>query len=286
MNSLLKSGDTIGIIACSNGLSEETSINIKYLEKKLSSVNISILYSKTLYKKHSIFNGSGKDRANELMIFFVNPNIKAIFDISGGDVANEILDYLDFEIIKANPKPFFGYSDLSVLLNSIYSKSELKTYHYQLRNLIGKCEEKQFKDFTKTIVENEKDLYNFEYDWIQGNSMEGIVIGGNIRCLLKLAGTEYMPNFKDRILFLESMSGDVGKMTTYLTQYKQLGVFRNIKGILLGTFTEMEREHYTPNIIKLITDIIDDPTIPIAKTNEIGHGQNSKCLIIGEFKSL
>lgn len=286
MNSLLKSGDTIGLLACSNGMSKESYASIKSLEEKLSSIGIHVLYSKTLYKTYSIFNGSGKDRADEFMNFFTNPNVKAIFDISGGDVANEVLDYLDFKTIIANPKPFFGYSDLSVLLNAIYSKSDLKTYHYQLRNLIGKYEENQFNYFTKTIIENKKDLYSFKYDWIQGRSMEGVVVGGNIRCLLKLAGTEYMPDFQNKILFLESMSGDVGKMTTYLTQYKQLGVFKNIKGILLGTFTEMEREKYTPNIIDLVRDIINDPTLPIAKTNEIGHGQNSKCIIIGEFKSL
>ena len=61
MNSLLKSGDIIGIIACSNGLSEEVSINLKYLQEKLYSINLNVLYSKTLYKKHSIFNGSGSD---------------------------------------------------------------------------------------------------------------------------------------------------------------------------------------------------------------------------------
>ena len=115
--------------------------------------------------------------------------------------------------------------------------------------------------------------------------MEGVVVGGNIRCLLKLAGTEYMPDFQDKILFLESLGGDVGKMTTYLTQYKQLGVFKKVKGILLGSFTEMEREKYTPDIIELITSIIDDPNLPIAKTNQIGHGQDSKCIVIGEHQS-
>lgn len=285
MNSLLKSGDIIGIIACSNGLSEEVSINLKYLEEKLYSINLNVLYSKTLYKKHSIFNGSGSDRAKELMKLFINPNVKAIFDVSGGDLANGVLEYLDFITIANNPKPFFGYSDLSVLLNAIYAKTGLKTYHYQLRNLVGKYAEKQFYEFTKTITENKRNLYNFEYKWVQGTSMEGVVVGGNIRCLLKLAGTDYMPDFQDKILFLESLGGDVGKMTTYLTQYKQLGVFKKVKGILLGSFTEMEREKYNPDIIELITGIIDDPTIPIAKTNQIGHGQDSKCIVIGEHKS-
>lgn len=286
MTSLLKQGDTIGLIACSNGLSKDASTKIKYLEKKLSSININVSYAETLYANYSIFNGSGINRATELINLFTNPNIKAIFDISGGDVANEVLDFLDFETIINNPKPFFGYSDLSVLLNGIYSKTSLKTYHYQLRNLIGSYEEKQFLDFTNTLLENKKDLYNFKYEFIQGTSMKGIIVGGNIRCLLKLAGTEYMPDFQDKILFLESMSGDVSKMTTFLTQYKQLGAFKKIKGLLLGTFTEMERENYSPDIIALIKSIVNDANIPIAKTKELGHGHNSKCIIIGEFISL
>lgn len=286
MKLLLKSGDKVGIIACSNGLDEKISIKIKALEEKLTSINVDMVYSKTLYKKYSVFSGSNKERADSLMELFLNPSVKAIFDVSGGDLANGVLDYLDFDKIKENSKPFFGYSDLSVLLNSLYKKSQIKTYHYQLRNLVSEYGEKQFIDFKNTFIKGENSLLDFKYNFIQGNSMEGILIGGNIRCLLKLAGTEYMPDFKNKILFLESLSGDVAKITTFLTQYKQLGILKEVKGILLGTFTEMERENYSPNIIDILKDILDDPNIPIAKTNEIGHSGNSKALIIGQFIKL
>ncbi|AIY80588.1 LD-carboxypeptidase family protein [Clostridium botulinum 202F] len=99
---------------------------------------------------------------------------------------------------------------------------------------------------------------------------------------LKLAGTEYIPKFKDKILLLESLSGDVAKMATYLTHYKQLGVFKEIKGIILGNFTEMENNQYSPSIIELVKDIVSDENMPIVKTSEIGHGPDSKCIIIGE----
>lgn len=286
MKLLLKSGDKVGIIACSNGLDEKISIKIKALEEKLTSINVDMVYAKTLYKKYSVFSGSNKERADSLMELFLNPSVKAIFDVSGGDLANGVLDYLDFDKIKKNSKPFFGYSDLSVLLNSLYKKSQIKTYHYQLRNLVSEYGEKQFIDFKNTFIKGENSLLDFKYNFIQGNSMEGILIGGNIRCLLKLAGTEYMPDFKNKILFLESLSGDVAKITTFLTQYKQLGILKEVKGILLGTFTEMERENYSPNIIDILKDILDDPNIPIAKTNEIGHSGNSKALIIGQFIKL
>ncbi|WP_315080904.1 LD-carboxypeptidase [uncultured Clostridium sp.] len=279
---LLNFGDKVGIIACSNGLDKSMELKIDKLEKILMDIGLNVVFSNTIFKKYSVFNGSGKERAIELMKFFEDSSIKAIFDVSGGDLANEILEYLHFDIIKENPKLFFGYSDLSVVINALYVKSNIKTYLYQIRNLIGDDSEIQIKNFTETFMEDKKSLFDFEYKWIQGKSMEGIVVGGNIRCFLKLAGTEYMPKFKDKILLLESLSGDVAKMTTYLTHYKHLGAFKEIKGIILGEFREMENKKYNPSIIELVKAIVSDKNMTIIKTNEIGHGSDSKCIIIGE----
>ena len=279
--SLLNYGDKVGLVACSNGLDESNIIKMKELKTTLKSIGLNTIFSDKIYKKISIFNGTGKERADVLMNFFKDSSIKAIFDVSGGDLANGVLDYLDFEIIKNNPKPFFGYSDLSVILNSLYSKTGIKTYLYQIRNLIEEDKNRQIKEFRKTFMESGNELLTFNYEWIQGNSMEGIVVGGNLRCFLKLSGTEYMPDFQDKIIFLESLEGDVPKMTTFLTQYKQMGAFKKVKGIILGSYTAMEREKYSPSIIELTKEIIKDPNMPIIKTNEIGHGKDSKCIIIG-----
>jgi len=280
---LLNCGDKIGIVACSNGLDESNMGKMEALKFTLKSLGLNVMFSDKIYKKISVFNGTGKERAEILMNFFEDSSIKAIFDVSGGDLANEILDYLDFEIIQNNPKPFFGYSDLSVIINSLYSKTGMKTYLYQIRNLVEANKNKQIEEFKDTFMGSGSELLAFNYEWIQGNSMEGIVIGGNVRCFLKLSGTEYMPDFQGKILFLESLGGDVPKMTTYLTQYKQMGIFKKIKGIILGSYTEMEREKYSPSIIEIVKEIVNNPNMPIVKTNEIGHGKDSKCIIIGEI---
>lgn len=279
---LLSCGDKVGIVACSNGLDENNKVKMKELENTLNVLGLDTMLSDKIYKKFSVFSGTGKERAEILISFFKDCNIKAIFDVSGGDVANEVLDYLDFEIIKENPKPFFGYSDLSVIINSLYSQTNMRAYLYQIRNLIEMHKNKQLEEFESTFMGNGNELLTFNYEWIQGNSMEGIVVGGNLRCFLKLSGTKYMPDFQDKIIFLESLGGDVPKMFTYLTQYKQIGVFKKVKGIILGSYTEMEREKYSPSIIEIIKEIVDNPSMPIAKTNEIGHGKDSKCIIIGE----
>ena len=279
--SLLNYGDKVGIVACSNGLNESNTIKLKELENTLNTFGLKTVFSGKIYKKFSEFNGTGQERAEVLMKFFEDSSIKAIFDVSGGDLSNGVLDYMDFQIIKNNPKPIFGYSDLSVILNAVYAKTGIKTYLYQIRNLIEDYKIKQIEEFKETFMGSSNKLLNFSYEWIQGNSMEGLVVGGNLRCFLKLAGTGYMPDFTDKIIFLESLGGDVPKMVTYLTQYKQIGVFKKVKGIILGSYTEMEKNKYLPDIVEIVKNIVNDQSMPIIKTNEIGHGKDSKCIIIG-----
>ena len=282
--SFLNKGDKIGIISCSNGLSIKNKNLIHELKLNLKSLDIEMVEGDTLYaKEYNFFSGTGEEKARALEKLFLDKDIKMIFDISGGDLANEVLDFLDFNLIKENPKPFFGYSDLTVLLNAIYSQCDITTYNYQLRNLIGKFKEEQMQNFKASFIEGKEDIFNLDYKWINGSHLEGIVVGGNIRCLLKLAGTKYMPDFKDKILFLESFSGNSAKMVTYITQYKNLGVFNEVKGIILGEFTEMERENLKPDIVEILKRVIGEINIPILKTRDLGHGADAKCIPIGKY---
>ncbi len=282
--SFLNKGDKIGVISCSNGLSIKNKNIIDELKLNLKSLDIEMVEGDTLYtKEYNLFSGTGEEKARALEKLFLDKDIKMIFDISGGDLANEVLDFLDFNLIKENPKPFFGYSDLTVLLNAIYSQCDITTYNYQLRNLVGKFKEEQMQNFKASFIEGKEDIFNLDYKWINGSHLEGIVVGGNIRCLLKLAGTKYMPNFKDKILFLESFSGNSAKMVTYITQYKNLGVFNQVKGIILGEFTEMEREDLKPDIVEILKRVIGEINIPILKTSDLGHGADAKCIPIGKY---
>ncbi len=95
-----------------------------------------------------------------------------------------------------------------------------------------------------------------------------------------------MPDFTNKILFLESMGGEAGVMSAFLNQLKQIGVFNKISGLLLGTFSKMQENNISPTIEELAVKIINNSNLPIAKTEEIGHGANSKCIIIGKNISL
>lgn len=278
---MLKYGEKIGIVCCSNGQKGTYAEKIKSLENVLIEIGLQPVFSDYIYEKENIFSGTAKERANALMKFYKDDEIKGIFDISGGDVANGILSYLDYEIIADSAKMFWGYSDLTTVINAIYKKTGKASVLYQIRNLIYDYKEQQIANFKNTVINNGNDLFNIDCKFIQQRKMHGVVVGGNIRCFLKLAGTEYMPELTDKILLLESFGGTTAKMETYLCQLQQMGAFDKVAGIILGTFTEMENEKCIPTIETLIKRVAGKD-LPIAVTRNIGHGTDSKGIMIGQ----
>lgn len=283
---MLKKGDYIGISAYSDSRKEFERKNINELYSVLKNIGLNVITSKYIYANDGNFSISIQEKADALMELYTDNRIKAIFDISGGDMCNELLDKLDYNIIKENNKPFFGYSDLTAIINAIYAKTKNVSYLYQIKNIVSEYSEEQQKSFIDTIILNKNSLLNFDYRFIQGESMSGIVIGGNIRCLLKLAGTEYMPDFSEKILFLESLGGGVERAAACLSQLRQLGVFKRIKGIILGQFTYMTENNCKPLIEEIVLREIEGENIPIARTYQIGHSKDSKSIKIGEYYSL
>lgn len=278
-----------GIIACSNGLPLTSEEQIKDLSDILMKMGVIPVLSSCIFENRDGYSSGAKERADALMGFYRQDGIDAVFDVSGGDLANGILEYLDYELIRKNPKPFFGYSDLTAVLNGIYTKTGCKTYLYQIRNMYAvstlnagaEAAAEQQRKFSETLIQGGSSLYRFSYRFCQQHEMKGIAVGGNIRCLLKLAGTPYFPDIQNKILFLESRSGDRARLETFLYQLKQMGVFQRAAGVLLGTFSELERTREY-GIEDMMLEVADNPALPVAKTEEIGHGKNSKCLVIGK----
>ena len=275
---MLEINNKVALVVCSNGKAKEDKVKLDNLEKTLLDLGLVPVYSNYLYKDEFGRSASSEIRSEELMRFFTDKSIKAIFDISGGDLSNEILDYLDYDIIKKNIKPFFGYSDLSVVLNAITAKTGEPTYLYQVLNIIRNRDIRN--RFEKTVLYNKPDLVNISWEFFQGEEISGIVAGGNIRCFLKLAGTQYFPDLENRVLFLEGLGTTVESLITHLTQLKQMGAFNKIAGLLLGTFTNIEKIYNKNDIYSIVKDFIDKD-LPVAKTSEVGHDINSKMITIG-----
>ena len=278
---MLNNGDKIAIVGCSNGQSPDNKQKFEILNSVLCKIGLKPFWGDYIYAKESVFSGTAQERAESLMNFYRDDEIKAIFDVSGGDIANEILPYLNFKEIASKDKIFWGYSDLTTIINALYTKANRMSSLYQIRNVISQDSENQIKNISNLVNNHTQEIFQFKYTFIQKNEMRGIVVGGNIRCFLKLAGTEYWPDMTGKILLLESWSGAVPQMVSFLNQYKQLKVFEKISGILLGTFIQMENDNCIPKIQDLVKEYAGE-NIPIAITPEIGHKANSKAILIGK----
>ena len=279
----------LALVCCSNGLPMQAQQQVCQLTECLREMDIEPVLSPYLYATDSVEAGTACQRAETLMGYYRDPEITDICDISGGDITNEILPYLDYKTIATSDKMFWGYSDLTTIINAIYAKTGKTSVLYQVRNLVREDRENQRRNFMDHLQKQDfgsVSLFDFDYQWIQGapkrgEDLQGIVVGGNIRCLLKLAGTPYWPDMADKILLLEARSGGVAQMITYLSQLQQMGVFGQIRGILLGTFTQMEKEQVVPDIIELVRRFAGD-RMPMVKTDWIGHGTDSKAVVIGK----
>ena len=268
---------TVGIVACSNPQPEASRVQNEALAAFFENTGSRVLVSPWIYEGTGNLLCSGKQRADALMQLFQNPEVTDIFDISGGDLANEVLDYLDFSAIAESKALFWGYSDLTTVINAIYAKTGKSSVLYPVKNLVrGETAEQQRKWFREG-----EPLFSPRIRMLRGKEMEGVLVGGNLRCLLKLAGTPYFPDMAGKILLLEARSGRVPQMITYLSQLRSLGVFQRLSGILLGTFSQMEAEGCAPDMASLIRQFAGD-SLPMGKTGEIGHGQDAKAAMIGK----
>lgn len=275
----MKRGSKVGMICCSNAQPFTNTDKINKLKYTLSELGLTAVLSDCVFSANAPFGASDRERAEALMSFYNDNEIDAIIDISGGDLANGILPYLDFEAIKNSSKCFWGYSDLTTIINAIYAKTGAESVLYQVRNLIYDNAEKQISEFEATVFNSENSLFDFDYEFIQGDKISGVVVGGNIRCLLKLAGTPYFPDMADKVLLIESLGGTAERIMTYLYQLEQMSVFKKISGIILGTFTEMQEKHCLPTVTELVRSVASGK--PIIKTEQIGHGTDSKAVVIG-----
>ena len=278
----MKQGKQAVFVCCSNGQRRGYENRIQDLSKKMEQAGFAIVQSQYLYEDERAFLSQGKLRGEELMTFFENSSISHIFDLSGGDMANEILPYLDYEKIRESPAVFWGYSDLTTIINAVYQKAGKASILYQVRNLLYQQEAEQTAYFMEYVNHGKKHgLFSISTVFLQGTKLQGILLGGNIRCLLKLAGTEYMPDFTNKVLLLESYSGKIPQLITYFSQLQQLGILNQISGVLLGTFTELEQEMTYETIFQVLKGYLPENTA-VAYTPNIGHGTDSKAIWIGK----
>lgn len=282
---VLLHGDTVGICGMSDPLPEKAAAEIESLRAQCTALGLQVRFTPELQLQSASYRATDpKQKASWLMELYAQEDISYIFDMSGGNLANELLSYLPFPLIANSGKIFAGYSDLTCILNAIYAKTGLPSILYRINNLYKDRSAEQIRRFHCSMIQGEPDLFDFQYAFINGNSMKGVVVGGNLRCLLKLAGTEFWPDMQGKILFLESLDTDMPAIRAGIAQLKQMKVFEYISGILIGTFGMCEDCDLSPIDQWILSQL--PSSLPVAKTKELGHGYLSKALWIGKEVSL
>ena len=127
----------VGITACSNGLKKESAPNYRRLIQTLQDFGCNVKESSCIFEKDGPFSGSGEQRACQLMKLFSDNETEEIYDVSGGDMANQVLDLLDYNKIAKSKATFWGYSDLTTVINALYTATGKSSVLYQIRNIVS-----------------------------------------------------------------------------------------------------------------------------------------------------
>jgi len=272
----LKQGDTIGIVAPASHFDlEKFNRGIAVLE----SMGFNTSVPEILFKKKEYFAGSDLERAEMVNRYFADPTIKAIMCARGGYGSIRILSLLDYKTIQKNPKIFIGFSDISALLSTLYSKCRLVTFHGPTVTTLGNSDQKTKDSLLLMITSGENLEITMESGiTIQPGSASGPVLGGNLKTLCHLLGTRFQPDFKDCILFLEDRGEVAYRIDRMLSQMKLAGCFNSLAGLILGNFEDCGD---IDEIIRIVCDIFKDDKIPMLAGLEVGHGKTNLAIPTG-----
>lgn len=282
----LNYGDTIGVVGVSNSLyyDEYTTKHFYKAEKFLQDKGFKIKRGKYVLEDYYGSAGTREQKAEDMMNMFQDDEVKAIICLKGGQTCNTFIDLLDYEVIKQNPKIIVGYSDITVLAQTIYNKTGLVTFHGESFVHFGEDDgEEKFKEFENTFI-NKKihNLYTGKKDIIRAGNVEGKTIGTNLGSMMYLLGTEYLPDMQDKILLIESYRTSPNECQRRFAHLKQYGMFDKIKGIVIGYNYDLQK---TGSIYPQMEDILLEYTkeydFPIIKCNEFGHRIVNSVIPIG-----
>lgn len=279
----LKKGDTIGVIAPSNYIKED---DLEYINASIALMEASgfkVKFGKYVFENTLKYGTDPRKRAEDINRIFADEEVKAIMCVKGGEDSNSTLDYIDFDIIKNNPKIICGFSDNTSILNVINDRTGLVTFHGPtFKSLTSWETEYAYKQFMKMFVSGEMNIgeKDDKYEVIKEGQAEGELIGGNLSLFSKLICGKYQVNIENKILFLEELGYEASPEAVNSNIYylKQNGVFDKIAGLWIGNY-----EH-TSNITleEIIENALgEEVKCPIIKSNNFGHIDKKAIIPIG-----
>ena len=300
MSKQLNKGDEIRVIAPARSMKLLGADCIEIANKRFEELGLKLSFGKHVKEADENMSSSIESRVEDLNEAFRDKNVKAIFTVIGGFNSNQIIKYIDYDLIKNNPKILCGFSDITALANAIYAKTGLVTYsgpHYSSFGMKKGFEEYTLEYIKKMFFDDKEIKIDASIEWsndawfidqenrefikndgmfiINEGEAKGKIVGGNLCTLNLLQGTEFMPSLEeDTILFLED-DGMAERLfmvefDRYLISLIMQKGFENVKGIVIGRtekVSEMTNEKWT-KIIKTKKEL---ENIPVIAGADFGH---------------
>lgn len=285
---------TIGVVGLSLPINFNPTIqkNIQQNLKNLKLSGYDLVLGQTVESSFGYKSSTIRSRVNDLHQMFLNPEVEMIFNTLGGYNSNEILEFIDYDLVKKQPKPFIGYSDITALNLALYKKSNLATINgyfikdlHLVKNWQNQIEQAILKDTFN--FENES-FYQVSYSkkvfkipvikFLNGKkgTASGKILAANLSTFNLLLGTDYMPNLDGHILFLEYDKEEEMAMPSLermLWQIRQNGVFKSINGLVFGILEPKakEQEKLPQSIGNILQDVTQGYNFLVAYNAQFGH---------------
>ncbi len=274
----LEKGDTISIIAPSGGV--ESDENLLRATAYLKSLGYNVKWGKNVLKTNKYLAGTDNERLEDLHNAFKDKGINAIIALKGGYGAIRLINKIDYNLIKQNPKIFAGYSDITGLSAMLLKHSGLITYSAPMINGdfgIKSKDKFTIDNFFKTVATTEKQEIKAQTILKEGKA-SGITFGGNLATLVSLCGLDFIPNQKF-IFFAEDLNEPVYKLDKMFTQLLNIEEFRkNISGIVFGEFLDIDNDEWLNSLQK---EIVQELKVPAISGLKITHAREKLTIPIG-----
>ncbi|MEQ8703004.1 MAG: LD-carboxypeptidase [Phaeodactylibacter sp.] len=246
----LRPGDTVGFVTPGSYISDES---LEQAVSNMLKLGLRVKMGKNIRAKHGFVAGTDQQRLDDLHTMFSDRSVDAVWCARGGYGCTRLLPKIDYDLIRRNPKILIGYSDITALLNAIYHKTGLVTFH-------GPVGASEFSTYTEAQVravlmdgtapypiplseDNEASEDSlFQPEVIRKGQAEGVLMGGNLSLLAAMAGTGYLPDPTGAIVFMEDVGEAPYRVDRMLTQLRQAWPLKAANGIALGVFADCAKK--------------------------------------------
>lgn len=291
MNTIVKPnflipGDTIGIIAPARKVMEE---ELRAFTIAMNNAGYNIAFSENLFGSNNQFSGTDRERANDLLKMFEAPDVKAVFSARGGYGSARLFKYIDWNIIRDNPKWFAGFSDATALHSAFGKFMESLHCIMPISLHMDEPQDGESLDYLIKALRGDDIDYSISFEeYNYPGEIEAPIVGGNLSVLYSLSGSIYEPDYEGKILVLEDLDEYLYHVDRMVLNFELRDIFKKISGMVIGGFSDMHDNQvpFGQKAYEILAEKVHKYRIPALFNFPVGHKKNNFPLIFGRLSTL